>query len=95
MSDSFREDLDQIAGSLPRLKLVHILSAPNPDWAGYSGHLSEDVIRAEIGETSAWTFLVSGPPPMVEALRTVLDGLGIERPQMVFERFEGYEAVIS
>ena len=92
---TFREDLDQIAGSFPHLKLVHVLSAPDPDWTGHSGHLGEDLIRTEIGETTAWTFMVSGPPSMVEAIRSMLDGLGVERAQMVFERYEGYRAFIS
>jgi ferredoxin-NADP reductase len=92
---TFREDLDRTVASLPRLRLVHVLSAPGPDWTGYSGHLSEDVIRAEIGQVSAWTFMVSGPPAMVESVRSVLDGLGVERSHMVFERFEGYRAFIS
>jgi ferredoxin-NADP reductase len=92
---TFRDDLERIAGSLPRLKIVHVLSAPSPDWTGRSGHLGEAAIRAEIGEMPAWTFLVTGPPSMVESLRSVLDGLGVERAQVVVEKYEGYRAFIS
>ncbi len=87
---TFGDELAAIAGSLPGVRLVNILSDPSDSWTGHRGRIDREIVGAELPDASEWTYYVSGPPPMVEAMRNILSELEIPRKQMVLENFEGY-----
>lgn len=89
---TFRDELESIVATLPGTHLVHVLSQPSAGWEGRQGYISADTVRAELADPGSWTYYVSGPPPMVEAMRSLLTGLDIPRKQMVLENFEGYSS---
>jgi len=83
----FKEELDEFERALPRVRIVHVLSRPGDDWPGYRGHITAEIVERELGDPKAWTFYTSGPPPMVEAMRSALDSLGVPKAQQVEEQF--------
>lgn len=87
---TFGDEFESIAAALPGIRLVHVLSQPSESWSGHRGYISANVVRGELADPDSWTYYVSGPPPMVEAMHSLLTGLGIPRKQMVLENFEGY-----
>lgn len=89
-SIAFGEELSQIAATLPNVHLVNVLSQPSAAWMGYRGHISADIVRTELADPGSWTYYLSGPPPMVEAMRAMLGAFEIPRKTMVIENFEGY-----
>lgn len=87
---TFKDDLESMAASLTGARVVNVLSAPSEGWDGHRGYITADIIRQELADPSSWTYYVSGPPPMVEAMRSALGAFDIPRKQMVLENFEGY-----
>lgn len=87
---TFGDEFESIAATLPGTRVVHVLSQPSEGWHGHRGYISADIVREELGDPGSWTYYISGPPPMVEAMRSLLTGLDIPRKQMVLENFEGY-----
>jgi glycine betaine catabolism B len=86
----FRAELDELAQSLPGLRVVHVLSRPGESWQGHSGHIDERILAAELNEPFSWSYFVSGPPAFDEAMREMLEAWGVAADRLKLERFEGY-----
>lgn len=88
-SAAFRKELDELSGE--RLKVVHILSGPEEEWTGPTGHIDVDFVHDQVPDWSERIFFVSGPPAMVEAIRKVLEeDVGVSKDQLKVENFLGY-----
>lgn len=87
----FREEMGEIEAALPALRVVHVLSRPGPDWAGYRGHINQDILARELPKPHRWTYYVSGSPSFVRSTRELLVGWGVRPEAMKVERFEGYD----
>lgn len=86
---TYREELDQLS-ALPNVHVLHVLSEPPAGWTGATGMIDLDTIsRALEGleDTTAWTFLLCGPPPMLESAEAALIDLGVPPKQIRSERF--------
>lgn len=59
-------------------------------WAGERGKVDEDLLKRAVGDLSAPTYLVTGPPAMVEAMQATLQFAGVEPGRIVTEEFYGY-----
>jgi len=86
----FLAELDELAESLPGLRVVHVLSQPGKGWRGYRGHLDQEILAAELPDPGSWHYFVSGPPSFDLAMQEVLVGWGIDAGRTKMERFEGY-----
>jgi ferredoxin-NADP reductase len=86
----YREELDQFALVLPDLRVIYVISRPSEGWTGHRGHIDAQALTAELGDPTAWTYYVVGPPPMVAAMDKLTAELGIADPRMVKENFAGY-----
>lgn len=89
-SIAFRLELESFESELPRLRVAHVLTDPQPGWEGHRGYIRDEILQAEIGEGRDWVYYISGPPAMVATLKQVLSDRGIDRRQIVMENFEGY-----
>ena len=87
----FRDELDALQEKLPELRVAHIISRPGEQWTGYAGHIDEEVLRREIGSPRGWTFYISGPPTMSQAMNDLVLGWGAGREAVKLEKFDGYE----
>lgn len=75
----------------PRVRVVNVLSSPEPEWSGRSGRIDANVVREELPDWSQRDFFVSGSLPMVTAIRgMLLDGVGVEPRRIKTEEFPGY-----
>ena len=61
-----------------------------PDWKGYSGHITEEVIRKEIGDYQKRLFMISGPQLMVQNFEKILIACGVPRRHIQTDFFPGY-----
>jgi predicted ferric reductase len=81
----FRSELDQLP---PSIRVIHVLSRPNPDWRGPTGRVTAELIRAHagdlIGQADAY---VCGPPAMMNAVTATLRSLGMPRKRIHSEVF--------
>ena len=60
-----------------------------PEWNGYTGYITADMITREVPDFAERTFYISGPPQMVEDMHKILRGLGISRSRIVTDFFPG------
>ena len=88
---AFRDELDGMAATLPDIRVVHIVSRPSPAWIGRQGHVDAEMLADELGDVASHMYYVSGPPPMVLALRDTLVAHGVDRGSVKTELFEGYQ----
>lgn len=72
---TFREELDDLEKRL-RLRVVHVLSDPPPDWRGERGRVDRPLLeRALAGADRPLNLFVCGPPALVDAVLRALRGL--------------------
>ncbi|HEX5456705.1 MAG TPA: RnfABCDGE type electron transport complex subunit D [Candidatus Saccharimonadales bacterium] len=88
----YRNVFDQAVAKLG-IKVVYTLteSAHVPaDWQGRTGIISEHMIKAEVPDYLERVFYISGPQPMVSAMKHTLRSLGVSRHQIKTDFFPGY-----
>ena len=80
---------DELAEKHPNLKVIYALSDPleaNEAWGGETGfvHLSVDKHLAKTGKKQAF---LCGPPPMIDAVITVLQSKGLKDEEIFYDKF--------
>ena len=89
-STAFLDELEELESALPNLRLV-LTMTDDPDWDGETRRIDADMLRDHLGgDLDAFTYLIAGPPPMVEAVSGVLEEAGVPEDQVRPERFSGY-----
>lgn len=80
-----RKELDEFARENPdKFSVQYVLSQAGEDWTGHRGFISQDLIQtylAPAGEDNK--MLLCGPPPMINAMKKTLAGLGWKDPSAV------------
>jgi 3-phenylpropionate/trans-cinnamate dioxygenase ferredoxin reductase subunit len=85
---TFREELDHFERSLPNLRVVHVLSRPEPGWEGERGRVGDEVLRRYAPpDVARWSALACGPPAMVAEAAVTLERLGMPAAAMQAEGF--------
>jgi len=87
---AFREELEELDGSLSGLEIVHVLGEAGPEWQGPKGRIDAALLHDRLETLSGLRFYLSGPPPMVEAMRDLLRLESVPLEAVVLERFDGY-----
>src|SRR5919106_40449 len=63
----------------------------DPAWEGETRRIDADLLRDHLDEElGSFTYLVAGPPAMVEAIEETLRGAGVADEHIQPERFSGY-----
>ena len=77
-----REELDAFAAQNPKkFKFQHVLARPKDSWTGLKGFINRDMIKEHLAPaTDASKVLLCGPPPMINAMKKNLAGLGWKEP---------------
>lgn len=88
----YKDQLDEFVDTISGLRIVHVITNPGEGWQGYSGFITADIVRAELGEPGEWTYYIVGPPPMITAMEKVMEQLGVPESQRLVEGFAGYDS---
>lgn len=77
-----KEELDGFAMQCPEKFQVHyVLAKPPPEWRGSSGFVTGDLMKEHLPAASEDSrVLLCGPPPMINAMKKNLAGLGFKEP---------------
>jgi glycine betaine catabolism B len=86
----YKDELDELARTIPGLRTVYVITHPSENWTGHSGFIDASVLQAELGDPSAWDYCIVGPPPMVDAMLKLMERLEIPTDQTLIEGFAGY-----
>jgi ferredoxin-NADP reductase len=89
-STAFLEELEGFEQQVPGFKLVATMTG-DQSWQGETRRIDEEFLRDHLdGDLGRYTYLVAGPPPMVEGLVEVLKSTGVPEEQIKPDRFSGY-----
>ncbi|RAH68731.1 uncharacterized protein BO66DRAFT_376783 [Aspergillus aculeatinus CBS 121060] len=77
-----RRELDTYAARFPeRFRVEYVLSRPEGGWDGRRGFVTQELIQEALPAPAADTrVFLCGPPPMIEAMKKNLVGLGYQQP---------------
>lgn len=83
------ERLHTLAAQIPTLEIVTIVAAPEEDHPR-RGYVTDHLMATDLWDGAADVYLC-GPPPMVEAVRAHMAGLGVTPASFLFEKFNPSE----
>lgn len=82
--------LHSLAALIPSLEIATIVAAPEVDHPR-RGYVTDHLTAADLWDGAADVYLC-GPPPMVEAVRAHMAGLGVTPASFLYEKFNPSEA---
>jgi ferredoxin-NADP reductase len=83
----YRDDFAGLAGQYPNFRFWPTLSRPEPSWTGRTGHVQTHLLEA-IGERRDLDVYICGLKAMVDDVRAILKGLGFDRKQIIYEKYD-------
>jgi ferredoxin-NADP reductase len=89
-SAAFLDELLELERNIPSLALV-LTMTDDPAWDGESRRVGPELLRDRLGER--WrdlTYLITGPPGMVDGVLATLKRAGVAEEQLFPDRFSGY-----
>ena len=89
-STPFLDELQELGKRIPDFKLV-LTMTDDEGWEGESRYVSAELLSDHLdGELADHTYLVAGPPAMVEAVTGQLSAAGVPDDHVLPDRFSGY-----
>jgi ferredoxin-NADP reductase len=88
-STPFLDELLELERTLPGFRLV-LTMTEDDGWEGESRRISAEMLHDHLDELPSRTYLVAGPPPLVEAVVEELQSAGVPEEQILPDRFSGY-----
>ena len=90
----YEEDFREIERNFPNFKFHIALSDPQPEdnWDGYVGFIHQVILDNYLSKHEApedIEYYMCGPGPMANAVKVMLDNLGVERSSLYFDDFGG------
>ena len=89
-SAAFLDELVELERDNPNLELV-LTMTDDPAWDGESRRIGPELLQDRLGDE--WldlTYLITGPPAMVDGVVETLQAAGVPEEQMRPDRFSGY-----
>ena len=90
----YEEDFREIEKQFPNFSFHIALSDPQPEdnWTGYTGFIHQVILDNYLKDHEApedIEYYMCGPGPMANAVKVMLENLGVERSQLFFDDFGG------
>jgi ferredoxin-NADP reductase len=83
----YRGDFETLAGKYSNFRFWPTLSRAESAWAGRTGHVQTHLLEA-ISYRHDLDVYICGLKAMVDDVRAILKGLGFDRKQIVFEKYD-------
>ena len=88
-STAFLDELRELENRIDGLRMV-LTMTDDETWEGDTRRVDADLIREQIGDLGGSTYLVSGPPEMVNSVADSLEAEGVPEEQVLRSKFAGY-----
>jgi ferredoxin-NADP reductase len=88
-STAFLDELQELEEQVPSFRLIATMTG-DPEWQGENGRVDNEFLRKHLGDLGSFTYLLAGPPPMVEGVVDELKQAGVPEEQILPDRFSGY-----
>lgn len=83
----YREEFEALAANAPNFRFLPVLSRGSEDWKGRRGHVQQYVLEA-LGNKRDVNIYMCGMKAMVDDLRQQLKALGVDRKQIIYEKYD-------
>ena len=83
----YRNEFERLEKDHANFRFRPTLSRPGPDWKGRTGHVQSHLLEA-IGDRRDLDVYICGLKLMVDDVRAILKGLGFDRKQIIFEKYD-------
>ena len=83
----YRDDFEALARSHPNFRFWPTLSRADTSWTGRTGHIQTHLSDALAGRSDLDVY-ICGLKAMVDDVRAMLKGLGFDRKQIIFEKYD-------
>jgi glycine betaine catabolism B len=83
----FADELTHLARRFPNLRLCLVATQADDTWTGARGHVNADLLRREVPDLATTPVYLCGPQPMMDAMTTLLRGLGVPADAIHTEAF--------
>jgi ferredoxin-NADP reductase/mono/diheme cytochrome c family protein len=83
----FHDELEELRMRLKNFQYHLLLSQPHPEWSGRRGHVSREFLKDTVKEPASPDFFLCGPPPFMDASRSILADLGVKSDRIMQESF--------
>jgi ferredoxin-NADP reductase len=89
-SAAFLDELQELEQAIPNLRLV-LTMTEDPGWDGEKRRIDAEFLRDHLGDQlQSFTYLIAGPPAMVEGVVGTLEAEGVPEERLRPARFSGY-----
>jgi ferredoxin-NADP reductase len=85
----FHDELETLKARLKNFEYHVLLSQPHAEWTGRRGNITREFIEDTVKEPGSQDFFLCGPPPFMDASRSILTGLGVKPERIMQESFGG------
>lgn len=83
----YRDEFEGMAHRFPNFRFVPTLSRPDESWTGCRGHVQEHLFEV-LGQRRDMDVYICGMKAMVDDVRNRLKALGLDRKQIIFEKYD-------
>ena len=83
----YRDEFEQMTRQFRQLRFWPTLTQPGPHWTGRTGRVQTHLAEA-IGGRSDIDIYLCGLQPMVDDVRQILKGMGFDRKQIRYEKYD-------
>lgn len=90
---AFLNELQEMSTKLARFKLIATMMdivMSNRQWDGHVGTINENLTASVVDREASPVYYLVGPPGLVEALRDMLNRMGVVDDDIRSEEFYGY-----
>lgn len=87
---AFKQELEKMQEQNKNLNIIFMINEASSQWKGATGVINAEMIKNELPDYNDNLFYVCGPPPMVKAMETLIESIGLPKTQLKLEYFTGY-----
>jgi ferredoxin-NADP reductase len=88
-STAFLDELRDLEQQIDGLKMI-LTMTDDQTWEGDTRRIDAEWLREALGDLGGFTYLVAGPPAMVNSVSDSLEEAGVQEEQVLRSRFAGY-----
>jgi ferredoxin-NADP reductase len=89
-STAFLDELQELEEQHRELRVI-LTMTQDPSWDGETRKIDAQFFRDYLGDDlNGYTFLVAGPPDMVEGMKKALAGAGVDEENVLAQGYSGY-----
>lgn len=83
----FQQEIEALAAEYPKLEYQICVTEPSESWQGYKGSVVSAFEAALKAEATKPDVYICGSPGLIEGISTVAEACGIERSELMYERY--------